>query len=490
MCGISGIIGEPAASLHLYEAMNLLQHRGQDAAGIATSDSRHYYARRGRGLVRDVFSESRLSKLKGDMGLAHVRYPTAGSASHPGLIQPFYVNSPFGILLVHNGNLTNSRTLQDNLVDIDHRHLNTDSDSEVLLNVFAHELQIRAGHPLKPEAVFAAVRKVHENCRGAYAVIAMLIGQGLVAFRDPYGIRPLIFGSRPSVSGRMRDYMFASESIVLQSLGFKIEANLAPGETIFIDSKQTLHQQPYEGASLRPCIFEYVYLARPDSVIDGVSVYDSRKKQGEFLAEQIKRRGLHKEIDIVVPVPDTGRIAAQSIAESLDVPLSEGLMKNRYIGRTFIMRGQNQRRTNVRRKLNTIDSEFKGRKVLLVDDSIVRGTTSRQIIEMARSAGAAKVYFASAAPPLKYPNIYGIDMPISAELVAAQHADISETCAAIGADELIYQNYEDLARSVSELSDGRLKEFEDSVFSGNYLTERNNQQHLGSYLKDLADERQ
>ena len=484
MCGISGVIA-PGAGVELYEALNLLQHRGQDAAGIATCDGMRFFQRKAAGLVRDVFVERHMARLKGSMGLGHVRYPTAGGNGDPGLIQPIYVNSPYGVLLVHNGNLINARELTDRLFREDRRHLNTDSDSEALLNVFASELAAGNGNAPSPEGIFDAVAGVHRRCLGAYSALALLVGHGLVAFRDPWGIRPLVFGRRQR--GRHSEYMFASESVALDALGYELLRDVAPGEAIFVDLNGEVHaRQCAETSKLRPCIFEYVYLSRPDSMINGISVYKTRLRQGEYLAEKILRAHPQPDIDVIVPVPDTGRVAAQAIAEKLGVDCREGLMKNRYIGRTFIMPDQEQRDDGVRRKLNTIDHEFRDKNVLLVDDSIVRGTTSRQIVALARQAGARNVYFASCAPPVRHPNVYGIDMPAASEFVAHGRSE-EEISDFIGSDWLVYQDLEDLERAVREglVDGGEIERFECSVFDGNYVTGGVD----ADYLRGLAERR-
>jgi amidophosphoribosyltransferase len=466
MCGIVGIVGKSAVNVRLYDALTMLQHRGQDAAGIATCYAGRVFQQKGNGLVKDVFQEQQMQRLIGDMGIGHVRYPTAGSSS-PALAQPFYVNSPYGISLAHNGNLTNTEELMDQLFKTGLRHVNTDSDSEVLLNIFAFELQQRGRLLPLPEDIFAAVAKLHEYCRGAYAVTAMIANYGLVAFRDPLGIRPLIFGKRESEEGI--EYMIASESVALDVQGFSIIRDVAPGEAIYIEQNGTLHsQQCASNPKLSPCIFEHVYFARPDSIIDGISVYKARLRMGEKLADKIMRLRPDHDIDVVIPVPDTSRVAAQILAHNLDVKFREGLMKNRYIGRTFIMPGQKQREKSVRQKLNPIELEFKGKNVLLVDDSIVRGTTCQQIIQLAREAGAAKVYFASAAPPVRFPNVYGIDMPSASELIAHGRSE-EEVCREIGADWLVYQDLEELIDSTRG-GYVDIEEFECSVFTGHYIT--------------------
>ena len=466
MCGIVGIVAKKNVNQDLYDALTVLQHRGQDAAGIVTCYQGKLNQRKANGLVRDIFHTQHMQQLIGNIGIGHVRYPTAGSSS-PALAQPFYVNSPYGISLAHNGNLTNAEQLGDEIFREDLRHMNTDSDSEVLLNVFAHELQ-RLGK-LKPEAddVFTAIKGVHRRCRGGYAAVAMIANYGIVAFRDPYGIRPIVFGERDTPNGK--EYMVASESVALNVLGFKLIRDINPGEAIYINTHGELYtEQCSEPGEQTPCIFELVYFARPDSMIDGISVYKSRMRMGEYLAQKILKQRPDHDIDVVIPIPDTSRVSAQSLAYHLGVKFREGLMKNRYIGRTFIMPGQSQRKKSVRQKLNAIELEFKGKNVLLVDDSIVRGTTCQQIIEMAREAGAKKVYFASAAPAVRYPNVYGIDMPSANELVAHNH-DEDQVAEIIGADWLIYQNLDDLVQSCRE-GNTRIKHFDCSVFNGDYIT--------------------
>src|SRR5580693_317102 len=467
MCGIVGIVGTSAVNQRLYDALTVLQHRGQDAAGIATSSGEgELCVRKGSGLVRDVFQQHHMLELKGNVGIGHVRYPTAGcdSASEA---QPFYVNAPYGICIAHNGNLTNATELAEILIREDRRHLNTTSDSEVLLNVFASELQ-RIGTPrITPADVFAALNAVYRRCRGGYAVVAMIVGHGLLGFRDPHGIRPLVLGRRDTPRGP--EWMLASESVALAALGFKFERDIGPGEAVFIDEQGRLHAQQF-GNHLRhtPCIFEYVYFARPDSIIDKISVYRARMRMGDKLAEKILRVYPQHDIDVVIPIPDTSRTSAMQVALKLGLKYREGFIKNRYIGRTFIMPGQQQREKSVRRKLNAIDLEFRGKTVLLIDDSIVRGTTSAQIIELAREAGAVKVYFASAAPPVRFPNVYGIDMPAVSELVASGRS-VDEVARFIGADWLIYQDLDDLIAACKH-EDARIEEFDTSCFSGVYVT--------------------
>ncbi|MBD5800749.1 Amidophosphoribosyltransferase [Azoarcus sp. Aa7] len=468
MCGIIGVVAKSPVNQLLYDGLQVLQHRGQDAAGIATSEGGRFLMHKGPGLVRDVFRTRNMRNLVGNWGIGHVRYPTAGSACNPAEAQPFYVNSPFGLLLAHNGNLTNSEELKREMFLSDLRHINTNSDSEVLLNVLAHELQAAAkGFKLDEDAVFRAVAGVHRRCRGAYAVVVMIAGFGLLAFRDPFGIRPLVVG-RHDVDGG-QEWLVASESVAMDVLGFKTLRDVAPGEAILIDTQGNFRsRQCAEKTVEAPCMFEFVYLARPDSVIDGVSVYESRVKMGEFLADKLKRVVPHADIDVVIPIPDSSRPAAMEMAHRLNLPYREGFVKNRYIGRTFIMPGQATRRKSVRQKLNTIPQEFKGKKVLLVDDSIVRGTTSREIVTMARDAGAVKVYLASAAPPVRYANVYGIDMPTRTELIAADRNE-EEICRVIGADGLIYQDIADLKAAVRAVNPA-IKFFETSCFDGSYVT--------------------
>jgi len=467
MCGIVGIASSQPVNQQLYDALTVLQHRGQDAAGIVTSDSHRLHLRKGNGLVRDVFHQQHMARLVGHIGIGHVRYPTAGSSSSAEA-QPMYVNSPYGIVLAHNGNLTNTSTLQADLFREDLRHVNTESDSEVLLNVFAHELQQQRAHIPGPEHVFTAVEGVHRRCRGAYAAVALIVGGGIVGFRDPHGIRPLVFGRRSSEQGD--EFMVASESVALDILGFELIRDVAPGEAVYISNGELHTKICAEKTELNPCIFEYVYLARPDSIMDDVSVYKARLRMGEHLATRILDRysGHDHDIDVVIPIPDTGRTAALPLAHQLDVKYREGFIKNRYIGRTFIMPGQNQRKKSVRQKLNAIELEFKGKNVLLVDDSIVRGTTIKQIIQLAREAGARKVYIASAAPAIRYPNVYGIDMPTPNEFVA-YNRDEAEVGRFIGADWLIYQTIDDLMDSARE-GNPSIETFDCSVFDGNYVT--------------------
>ncbi|OAH96311.1 amidophosphoribosyltransferase [Methylomonas methanica] len=466
MCGIAAIVSNQSVNQDLYDALTVLQHRGQDAAGIVTCDGSRLHLRKDNGLARDVFSSKQMMKLKGNMGIAHVRYPTAGCTSSAEA-QPFYVNSPFGLTLAHNGNLTNTEELKYQVFMDDQRHINTDSDSEVLLNVFAHELAQFGKLKLTVDDVFQAVSAVHKRIRGAYAVVVMIAGFGVLGFRDPHGIRPIVFGKRKTEDGT--DYMIASESVALDVLDFQLIRDIEPGEAVFIEADGQLHtQQCTEVVDHCPCIFEYVYFARPDSIIDNISVYKARMRMGRKLAEKIQREWPDHDIDVVIPIPDTSRTAASQIAHDLGVKFREGFMKNRYIGRTFIMPGQKMRKKSVKQKLNAISLEFDGKNVLLVDDSIVRGTTSEQIIQMARDAGANKVYFASAAPPVRYPNVYGIDMPAAHELIAHDRSE-DEICQALGADKLIYQDLDDLIEAVGR-GNPDIKHFDTSCFSHDYIT--------------------
>jgi len=468
MCGILGIVARSPVNQLLYDGLLVLQHRGQDAAGIVTAEGATFHMQKGSGMVRDVFRTRNMRALLGACGIAHTRYPTAGSASSAAEAQPFYVNSPFGIVLGHNGNLTNTDRLKSELFRQDLRHVNTDSDSEVLLNVLAHELQeASANYKLDPAIIFAAVSGVYQRCRGAYAVVAMIAGYGLLAFRDPYGIRPLVFGKMETEHGT--EYLVASESVALTALGFELVRDVAPGEAIFIDEDGHFYSQLcFEHTSLNPCLFEYVYLARPDSIIDGISVYEARLSMGESLADKIKRDYAHLDIDVVIPIPDSSRPSAMQLAKQLNLPYREGFIKNRYIGRTFIMPGQMVRAKSVRQKLNAIGMEFRDKNVLLVDDSVVRGTTSQEIVQMARESGARKVFFASAAPPVRFPNVYGIDMPTRGELIANGRSG-DEIARMIGADKLIYQDLDALVADVRSINP-KVTHFEDSCFSGNYVT--------------------
>ena len=474
MCGLVGLVARTDVAPDIYDALTVLQHRGQDAAGIVTCVGGRFSQRKGEGLVRDVFRQQHMQRLQGTMGIGHVRYPTAGS-SGTALAQPFYVNSPYGIALAHNGNLTNSEQLTQELFQDDLRHLNTDSDSEVLLNVFAHELQTLGKLNPSADDIFQAVEAVHKRCRGGYAVVGLLVDYGVFGFRDPRGIRPLVIGSRETANGQ--EYMIASESVALDVLGFTLLGDVAPGEAIFIDQDGQLHRrQCAANAKMVPCIFEHVYFARPDSLMDGISVYKTRMRQGAALAKKIRRLRPDLHIDVIIPIPDTSRIAAQSMAYELGIKFREGLMKNRYIGRTFIMPGQSERKKSVRQKLNPVPLEFLGKNVMLVDDSIVRGTTCRQIIEMARDAGAANVFFASAAPPVRYPNVYGIDMPSAAELIA-HNRSVEEVCELIGADWLVYQDLDDLVRCSLD-GNPEVDGFDCSVFNGEYITGDVDQNYL------------
>jgi len=484
MCGIVGIVGTGPVNQRLYDALTVLQHRGQDAAGIATSTEGELCTRKGSGLVRDVFQQHHMLELRGNVGIGHVRYPTAG-CDGISEAQPFYVNAPYGMVLAHNGNLTNARELAEVLIREDRRHLNTTSDSEVLLNVFASELQ-RVGTPrVTPADIFAALNAVYRRCRGGYAVVAMVIGHGILGFRDPHGIRPLVLGRKDTNKGP--EWMLASESVALTGLSFKFVRDIGPGEAVFIDEQGRLHSQQLV-ATVRhtPCIFEYVYFARPDSIMDNISVYRARMRMGDKLAEKIERERPNHDIDVVIPIPDTSRTSALQVAQRLGLKYREGFIKNRYIGRTFIMPGQQQREKSVRRKLNAIDLEFRGKNVLLVDDSIVRGTTSAQIIDLAREAGAKKVYFASAAPPVRFPNVYGIDMPAASELVAANRTE-DEVAKLIGADWLIYQDLEDMVAACRH-DDAQVTEFDTSCFSGEYVTGDVTVEYLARLQSERSDE--
>lgn len=484
MCGIIGIVGRESVAPRLYDGLTLLQHRGQDAAGIATCHEGRLVLRRSAGLVRDVFRSGDMQRLLGNMGIGHVRYPTAGTSGQAES-QPFYVNSPYGIVMGHNGNLTNADVLQRELFESDLRHINTRSDSEVLLNVFAHELQdLRPSTVLTPDMIFDTVTAVHRRCKGAYAVIGLVVGRGVFAFRDPLGIRPAVIGQRITDSGT--EYAVASESVALQGLGFTLLRDVAPGEAVYIDAEGNLHaQQCADNPALSPCIFEYVYLARPDSIIDNISVYKSRLRMGEKLAKRILKLRPEHDIDVVIPIPDTSRTSALEVAYHLGVKYREGFIKNRYIGRTFIMPGQAMRKNSVRQKLSPIDLEFNGKNVLLVDDSIVRGTTSGQIVQMARDAGARKVYLASAAPPVRYPNVYGIDMPAAEELIAHDRK-VQEIQVEVGADWLVYQSVEDLIEAV-RYDKHPIDNFESSCFTGDYITGDVDSDYLELLQKQRSD---
>ncbi len=468
MCGIVGVIAKDPVNQLIYDALLLLQHRGQDAAGIVTMQGTKCFMHKARGMVRDVFRTRNMRGLLGTVGLGQVRYPTAGNAYSEEEAQPFYVNAPFGIVLVHNGNLTNAAALKRELISVDRRHINTESDTEVLINVLAHELQSAAqGIALTPDAVFAAVAAVHKRLKGSYAVVALIAGHGLLAFRDPFGIRPLCFGQGDGPSGPA--LIVASESVAIEGTGHRVSRDVAPGEAIYVDLQGTLHtRQCADKPTLNPCMFEFVYLARPDSVMDGVSVYQARLNLGETLAQRVISTMPPSDIDIVVPIPESSRPSAMQLAQRIGKPYREGFVKNRYVGRTFIMPGQGVRARSVRQKLNAIGVEFKGRNVLLVDDSIVRGTTSKEIIQMARDAGARKVYMASAAPPVRYPNVYGIDMPTHSELIA-HNRSVEEIRQFIGADALIYQDVAAMKKIVAALNPA-IRGFEASCFDGVYIT--------------------
>ncbi len=495
MCGIIGVVATTPVNQLLYDGLQVLQHRGQDAAGIATAEAGRFHMHKGSGLVRDVFRTRNMRNLTGNWGIGHCRYPTAGSAHNSAEAQPFYVNSPFGLMLAHNGNLTNAEQLKQDMFLQDLRHMNTNSDSEVLLNVLAHELQAASNtYQVNAEIIFQAVAGVHKRVRGAYAVVAMIAGYGLLAFRDPFGIRPLVIGRNQTEAGN--EYMVASESVALDTLGFKILRDVAPGEAVLIDTQGNfVSRQCAERTMHAPCLFEYVYLARPDSLIDGISVYETRLKMGDYLADKIKHTLPHLEIDSVIPVPDSSRPAAMELAKRLNLPYREGFVKNRYIGRTFIMPGQVHRRKSVRQKLNAITMEFKGKNVLIVDDSIVRGTTSREIVLMAREAGARNVYFASAAPPVRYANVYGIDMPTRGELIASDRSDDAirrEICA----DALIYQDLDALKAALRDVNP-RITHYEASCFDGHYITgdisneylsELESQRNSGKSAKPVEDD--
>ncbi len=465
MCGIVGLVSGGPVNQLIYDALLLLQHRGQDAAGIVTQMGTKFFMHKAKGMVRDVFRTRNMRSLPGDIGLGQVRYPTAGNAYSEEEAQPFYVNAPFGIVLVHNGNLTNVPELKSQLFNADHRHINTESDTEVLINVFAHELEkTTRGLPLKPVDVFAAVRGVHARLKGSYAVVALIAGHGLLAFRDPFGIRPLCMGK--SADGTV---MIASESVSLEGTGHVFERDIAPGEAVFVDLQgQVFSEQCAAKTQLSPCIFEFVYLARPDSVLDGISVYQARLNMGETLAKRVISTVPPDQIDVVIPIPESSRPSAMQLAQLLGRPYREGFVKNRYVGRTFIMPGQAVRKKSVRQKLNVIASEFNGRNVLLVDDSIVRGTTSKEIVQMARDAGARKVYMASAAPPVRFPNVYGIDMPTKEELVA-HNRSVDEVRDIIGCDALIYQDVDAMKKTIGKLN-AKIKDFDASCFDGVYVT--------------------
>lgn len=478
MCGVVGIVGSGTVNQSIYDALTVLQHRGQDAAGIVTIDNQNRFRmRKANGLVKDVFQEHHMQRLQGNLGIGHIRYPTAGSSS-PSEAQPFYVNSPYGIALAHNGNLTNTDKLRNKVFELARRHINTNSDSEVLLNIFASELDKFPTYPLSPDNIFTAIHNVHTIIKGAYACVAMIIGHGLVAFRDPYGIRPLVIGRRVLENQKI-EYMVASESVALDILDFEFMRDVNPGEAIYITQDGQLYsQQCSDNPQYYPCIFEYVYFARPDSLMNGVSVYQSRILMGQKLGQKIAKEWKDVDIDVVIPIPETSCDAALEIARILNKPYRQGFVKNRYVGRTFIMPGQTARKLSVRRKLNANRIEFEGKNVLLVDDSIVRGTTSEKILEMVRSCGAKKIYLASAAPEIRYPNVYGIDMPVASELIAYNRT-VDEIAKDIGADKLIFQNLSDLIDSIKILNPN-ITHLECSVFNGKYITEDIDDKYLSS----------
>jgi amidophosphoribosyltransferase len=469
MCGIVGVISKEPVNQLIYDALLLLQHRGQDAAGIVTMQGTKCFMHKARGMVRDVFRTRNMRGLPGNVGLGQVRYPTAGNAYSEEEAQPFYVNAPFGIVLVHNGNLTNAPALKQQLIDLDRRHINTESDTEVLINVLAHELEgaVR-GATLTPDAVFRAVAAVQRRIRGSYAVIALIAGHGLLAFRDPFGIRPLCLSTGRGADGA-QEVMLASETVAVEGTGHQVARDVAPGEAVFVDLDGRVHaRQCADAPKHYPCMFEFVYLARPDSVMDGISVYQARLNLGETLAQRVISTMPPSAIDVVIPIPESSRPSAMQLAQKIGKPYREGFVKNRYVGRTFIMPGQAVRKKSVRQKLNAIGVEFAGRNVLLVDDSIVRGTTSKEIVTMAREAGAKKVYLASAAPPVRFPNVYGIDMPTREELIAHGRS-VEEIREYVGADALIYQDVDAMKRIVRALNP-RIDGFEASCFDGHYVT--------------------
>ncbi len=476
MCGIVGIVGRSNVNQALYDGLTVLQHRGQDAAGIVTCEHERLFLRKNKGLVRDVFQMRHMVNLRGNMGIGHVRYPTAGCLS-TAEAQPLYVNSPYGVTLAHNGNLTNAEELKKDLFRDDLRHINTDSDSEILLNVFAHELQRVGKLDINEKDIFSAIKKVHKRCQGGYAAVAMITGHGIIGFRDPNGIRPIVFGKRETDQGP--EYIIASESVAIQSLGFETIRDVAPGEAVFISAEGKLYtHQCADNPKYSPCIFEYVYLARPDSIIDEISVYKARLRMGKALARKLMRVWPIHDIDVVIPIPDTSRTSALELSHELNMTYREGFIRNRYIPRTFIMPGQNMRKKSVRQKLNAIDLEFKNKNVLLVDDSIVRGTTSKQIIQMARDAGARKVYFASAAPPVRFPNVYGIDMPSANELLAHNRTD-EQIAEIIGADRLVYQDLDELIQAARK-GNPQIENFDTSCFSGEYVAGRVDRSYLNA----------
>jgi amidophosphoribosyltransferase len=468
MCGIVGLVSASPVNQALYDSLSLLQHRGQDSTGIATAEGDVFHIHKARGEVREAYRTRDMRGLRGNMGLGHVRYATQGNAGQAVEAQPFYVNAPYGLVLVHNGNLTNTRELSRELYRVDRRHLNTNSDTELLLNVLAHELQRQVSErELNPSQIFSAISSLHDRVQGSYAVIALIAGQGLLAFRDPFGIRPLTLGKRSSPGGAV-EWAVASESLVLESEGYEVLRDVLPGEAIFITQQgEMFAQQCARAPRLVPCSFEFVYLARPDSVMSGISVYEARLRLGNRLADTIARYTPRGDIDVVMPIPDTSRPAAMQVAQKLGVEYREGFFKNRYVGRTFIMPGQAQRTKSVRQKLNAMGREFKGKNVLIVDDSIVRGTTSKEIIDMARAAGARKVTFTSAAPPVRFPHVYGINMPSRQELVA-HGRELPEVARVLGADHVIYQEVDDMLAAITEGS--TVKELEMSCFTGQYVT--------------------
>ena len=485
MCGVVGIVGSSTVNQSIYDALTVLQHRGQDAAGIVTIDDQNRFRmRKANGLVKDVFQEHHMQRLQGNLGIGHIRYPTAGSSS-PSEAQPFYVNSPYGIALAHNGNLTNTDKLRNKVFELARRHINTNSDSEVLLNILASELDKFPTYPLSPDNIFTAIHNVHTIIKGAYACVAMIIGHGLVAFRDPYGIRPLVIGRRVLENQKI-EYMVASESVALDILDFEFMRDVDPGEAIYITQDGQLYsQQCSDNPQYYPCIFEYVYFARPDSLMNGVSVYQSRILMGQKLGQKIAKEWKNVDIDVVIPIPETSCDAALEIARILNKPYRQGFVKNRYVGRTFIMPGQTARKLSVRRKLNANRIEFEGKNVLLVDDSIVRGTTSEKILEMVRSCGAKKIYLASAAPEIRYPNVYGIDMPVASELIAYNRT-VDEIAKDIGADKLIFQNLSDLIDSIKILNPS-ITHLECSVFNGKYITDGIDDNYLSSLEINRSD---
>ena len=472
MCGIVGLVSNSPVNQRLYDALLLLQHRGQDAAGIGTLDDRRiFHIHKAMGLVRDVFRTRDMRSLTGNLGVGHVRYPTAGCASSNEESQPFYVNAPYGILFAHNGNLTNAEAVKQELYVLDRRHINTTSDSEVLLNVLADELSlhVKPGEKFTPQVAFEAVKGVHKRVKGGYACVAVIAGKGLLAFRDPNGIRPLCFGTQKQEDGTL-DYLVSSESVTMSALEFDLVRDVAPGEAIFIScDREMSSEQCAENPQLNPCAFEYVYFARPDSVIDGISVYGARLRLGEYLADEVAKQLDLSEIDCVMPIPDSARPAAQQLAQKLGITYREGFIKNRYVGRTFIMPGQQTRKKSVRQKLNAMPVEFKGKNILLVDDSIVRGTTMSQIVKMARESGAKKVYVASSAPRVRFPNVYGIDMPTRSELICGHGQTAEDVARVIGADKVIYQTEEGLVASLRDLNPAITK-FDCSCFDGVYVT--------------------